>query len=242
MLKAKVIPVIVLLFLCRGLAVQAQATVDSVQIKLDNYKKLLDAGAIDQDEYDKMKSQLQNTTQPAGPQTKTAVTQTSDSAKTKLDQLRKLFDTGVINEDEYNRARAKLLGLTLPETKPEIVKPDVVVTKADTMPLKALGDRAKSKVIAGSVILSVGVGFVAGDILYAVLAPKPSSANADTLSSEKVTRRGAEVALGVLGGLASGGGALFLALGLKDRTIYRRRNKAITMNFTGKEIEIALVF
>lgn len=212
---------------------------DSTQLKLDEYKKLFDAGIIGEDEYNKMKTDLLS---PKQQPVTTGVTQstTSDSTRIKLDQLKKLYDTGVINDEEYARSRAKLLGLPQPETKPE-VKPDIVITKADTMSLAALRDRSKSKIIAGSVILSVGGGFIIGDILLATLSPKLNPKDS-LYSDKKTTRTGSEAALGVLGGVASIGGAVFLALGLKDRVIYRRRNKSLTMNFTGKEIEIAFVF
>ena len=178
---------------------------------------------------------------PSKSNTNAPQTKTSDSTQIKLDRLKKLLDSGDIGLDEYNESRAKLLGLPQPvETKPDL-KSDIAVTKADTMSLSALKERYKSKIIAGSVILSVGGGFIIGDILLATLSPKLNSK--DSLYSEKLaTRTGSEAALGVLGGVAAAGGAVFLALGLKDRVIYRRRNKELTMNFTGKEIEVAFVF
>jgi hypothetical protein len=172
-------------------------------------------------------------------------TKLADSTQVKLDEYRKLFDSGVIGEDEYNKLRSHLLGNNAPETKQETVKSDVFLTKADTMPMRALKERYKGRIVAGSVILSVGTAFLAGDVVYGLLAPKPpkaNSTNADTISSEKATHLGSEIALGVIGGLAAAGGSVFLALGLKDKAIYRRRGKELTMNFTGKEIQIAFVF
>ena len=247
MLNVKLKPGIILFLVFAGICVRGQApsetgknpTADSIQIKLDEFKKLLDSGVIGEDEYNKMKSELQN----AKPQNTTATPQkagTTDSTQAKLDQLKKLYETGAISDDDYNKAKAKILGLPQPETKPE-VKSEVFLTKADTMSLKALGERAKSKVIAGSVILSVGGGFIIGDILLATVSKKLKPKDS-AYSDEVTTRRGSEAALGVLGGVASIGGAVFLALGLKDKAIYRRRNKALTMNFTGKEVEIAFVF
>jgi hypothetical protein len=170
----------------------------------------------------------------------------ADSTQIKLDQYKKLFDSGVIGEDEYNKLKSQLLGNNVPETRQqEIVKPDVILTKADTMPLRLLKDRYKGRTVAGSVILSVGAAFLIGDIVYASMPlklPKPNNTNADTISSEKATHLGSAVALGVIGGLAAVGGSVFLALGLKDKAIYRRRGKELTMNYTGKEIEIAFVF
>ena len=244
-MKLKLGTILFLVF--AGFCVQGQATSDSTktnagdstQIKLNEYKKLFDAGVIGDDEYNKMKSELLNGGQPNVPST-AQKTVTIDSTQQKLDQLKKLYETGVINEDEYNRSKAKILGLPQPEIKPE-VKSEVFLSKADTMPLKALEDRAKSKVIAGSVILSVGAGFIIGDILFSTLSPKLNPKDS-AYAIEVTTRRGSEAALGVLGGVASIGGAVFLALGLKDRAIFRRRSKSLTMNFTGKEIEMAFNF
>jgi len=167
---------------------------------------------------------------------------TSDSTKIKLEQYKKLLDDGTIGEDEYNRKKAELLGTTQPEVKqPEVVKQEREVTKADTIPMSTLKEHYKSKIIAGSVILSVGTAFWVGDVLLATTSAKLNPK--DSLYSTKLeTRRGSETALGVLGGLASVGGAVFLALGLKDKAIYRRRGKELTMNFTGKEIQIAFAF
>jgi hypothetical protein len=166
----------------------------------------------------------------------------SDSTRVKLEQYKRLLDDGTISEDEYNRKKAELLGTTQPETKQtEVVKPEKDITKADTMSMASLKERYKSKVIAGSVILSVGTAFWVGDVLLAATSKKLNPT--DSLYSTKLeTRRGSETALGVLGGLASVGGAVFLALGLKDKAVYRRRGKELTMNFTGKEIEMAFVF
>ena len=168
----------------------------------------------------------------------------ADSTKIKLEQYKKLLDDGTIGEDEYNKKKAELLGTTQPEVKQkdkEVVKSEKEVTKADTIPMSALKDRYKSKIIAGSVILSVGTAFWVGDVIMAATSPKLNPT--DSLYSTKLeTRRGSETALGILGGVASVGGAVFLALGLKDRAVYKRRGKELTMNFTGKEIEIAFVF
>ena len=241
MLSLKIRLGIILLFVCAGIFAQAQTPAntlgDSTQIKLDQYKKLFDEGVIGEDEYNKLKNQLQ-VTKPAA--TGSVQTKTTDSTQIKLDQLKKLLDTGVISQDEFAKSRAKILGLPEPEIKQD-VKSDVVLSKTDTMPLNALRDRARSKVIGGSVILSVGCGFVIGDILFATLSA-PLDPKDSLYSDKRATRHGSEAALGVLGGVATIGGAVFLALGLKDRTIYRRRNKELTMNFTGKEIEIAFVF
>jgi hypothetical protein len=170
----------------------------------------------------------------------------ADSTQIKLDQYKKLFDSGVIGEDEYNKLRSQLLGTVSPEAKQqETVKSDVIITKADTMPMRSLKERYKSRIVAGSAILSVGAAFLAGDIVYSTIPlklPKPNGTNADTISSEKATHLGSQIALGVIGGLATVGGSVFLALGLKDKAIYRRRGKALTMNYTGKEIQIAFVF
>ena len=249
MLNVKIKLGLILLLASWGVHAQSQTPAggqkpsgtDSTQIKLDEYKKLFDAGIIGEDEYNKMKSQLQNTPSVSLPSTTGQVLKKEqDSTQIKLDQLKKLYDTGVINEEEFARTRAKLLGIPVPEMKPD-TKSDLILTKADTMPLQALKERYKSKVIAGSVILSVGAGFIIGDILMASLSKKLDPK--DSLYSDKLTtRRGSEAALGVLGGVAAIGGSVFLALGLKDKAIYRRRNKELTMNFTGKEIEIAFVF
>jgi hypothetical protein len=170
----------------------------------------------------------------------------ADSTQIKLDQYKKLYDSGVIGEDEYNKLKSQLQGNVAPETqRQEIVKPDVIITKADTMPLRLLKERYKGRIVAGSVILSVGTAFLVGDIIYASMPlklPKANATNADTISSEKATHLGSAVALGVIGGLAAVGGSVFLALGLKDKATYRRRGKELSMNFTGKEIEIAFVF
>jgi hypothetical protein len=247
MLNVKIKLSTILFLVLAGFLAQGQTPSDSVkgtdstQIKLDAYKKLLDSGVIGEDEYNKMKSELQNAKQQptiAAP----SQTATSDSTQLKLAQLKKLYDTGVISEDEYSRSTAKLLGLPPPtETKPDI-KPDLTITKADTMNLEALKARSKSKVIAGSVILSVGGAFIIGDILLSSLPSLKLNPKDSLYSDELTTRRGAQAALGVLGGVASIGGAVFLALGLKDRAIFRRRNKSLTMNFNGKEIELAFVF
>ncbi len=166
----------------------------------------------------------------------------ADSVKVKLEQYKKLLDDGTIGEDEYNRKKAELLGTPQPEIKqPEVVKSDVVISKSDTIPLQVLKERYKSKIIAGSVILSVGTAFVVGDILLATTGRKLHPT--DPLYSQEVaTRRGSEIALGVLGGLASAGGAAFLALGLKDKAVYRRRGKELSFNFNGRELEIAFRF
>jgi uncharacterized membrane protein len=248
MLNVKLKLVAILFLVFAGFCVQGQApsgqdntvTGDSTQIKLDEYKKMYESDDIDSDEYNKLKAGLLNTKpQPQTPGT--ANTQTTDSTQIKLDQLKKVYDTGAMNDEDYNKARAKILGLPQPEIKQPEVKSEVFLSKTDTMSLKALQDRAKSKVIGGSVILSLGAGFIIGDILLATVSRKLNPKDS-TYSDELTTRRGSEAALGVLGGVASIGGAVFLALGLKDRAIYRRRNKALTMNFTGKEIEIAFVF
>jgi hypothetical protein len=170
----------------------------------------------------------------------------ADSTQIKLNEYKKLLDSEVIGVDEYNKMKSQLLGNATPETgQSEIVKPDIIITRADTMPMRLLKDRYKARVVAGAVILSVGGAFIVGDIVYASIPPKlpkPNSTNADTISSEKATHVGSSVALGVIGGLAAVGGSVFLALGLKDKATYRRRGKELSMNFTGKEIEIAFVF
>ena len=163
-----------------------------------------------------------------------------DSTQIKLDQYKRLLDTGAIGEDEYNRLKAQLLGTSLPETKPE-PKSEVFLSKVDTMSMQALKERYKAKIIAGSAILSVGGAFLVGDILMATLSHKLNPT--DSLYSLKVsTRRGSEIALGVLGGLATIGGSVFLALGIKDRAVYRRRGKELTMDFNGREFQIAFNF
>ena len=165
-----------------------------------------------------------------------------DSVKVKLEQYKKLLDDGTIGEDEYNRKKAELMGTKQSEIKqPEVVRPDLVIRKSDTIPMQVLKERYKSKIIAGSVILSVGTAFVVGDILLAATGRKLHST--DSLYSQEVaTRHGSEAALGVLGGLASAGGAVFLALGLKDKAVYRRRGKELSFNFNGQELEIAFRF
>ena len=166
----------------------------------------------------------------------------SDSTRIKLEQYKKLLDDGTIGEDEYNRKKAEILGIAQPETKQvEVIKPEMELTKADTMSMALLRERYKSRIVAGSVILSVGTAFWVGDVILATTSQKLNPT--DSLYSNKLaTSRGSETSLGVLGGVASIGGAVFLALGLKDKALYRRRGKTLTMNFTGKEIEIAFVF
>jgi hypothetical protein len=174
----------------------------------------------------------------------------ADSTRNKLEEIKKLLDDGTIDQEEYNKKKAELLGSSTKQgkvdsTQVKIAQPKdtlMEVKKADTMSLTALKERYKAKTAAGCVILSVGTAFWVGDIFYAAFSPKPNSTNADTLASEKVTRTGAEAALGVLGGVATIGGAVFLALGLKDKAIYRRRGKELTMNFTGKEVQFAFRF
>jgi len=182
----------------------------------------------------------------------------ADSVQKQLEQYKKLFENNDIGKEEYEQKKAELMGShpeagdtmvhggkqgkTVLTKAPVIDSTQLEIRKVDTMSMAALKDRYKGKIVAGSVILSVGTAFWVGDCFFARFSPKPNSTNADTLASEKVTRQGAEIALGVLGGVASIGGAVFMALGLKDKAVYRRRGKELTMNFTGQEIQIAFVF
>ena len=239
MLNVKLKLAVILVISLFAFTAKSQGTADSIQIKLEQYKKLYESGAIDEEEYNKMKLQLQ----PA-PKTNPVVISNQpkavDSTQIKLDQYKKLLDTGAIGEDEYNRLKAQLLGTPMPEAKPE-PKSEVFLSKVDTMSMQALKERYKAKIIAGSAILSVGGAFLVGDILMATLSHKLNPA--DSLYSLKVsTRRGSEIALGVLGGLATIGGSVFLALGIKDRAVYRRRGKELTMDFNGREFQIAFNF
>src|SRR5271156_909105 len=84
------------------LSVKSQAPTDSLQIKLDQYKKLLDNGVISEEEYNKMKSELF-----APPAASSLQTKTTDSTQIKLDQYKKLYDSGVISEEEYNKMKSQ---------------------------------------------------------------------------------------------------------------------------------------
>ena len=241
MLNVKIKLCCFLLLTFIALGAMSQSSSDSTQIKLEQYKKLYDSGVIGEDEYNKMKAELLSPAKPVIAAPGTANIKAVDSIQIKLDQNKKLFDSGVISEDEYNKTKALLLGKTAPETKTENKPDPLAVTKVDTMSLPALKERYKAKIVAGSIILSVGTAFWVGDVLLATVSTRLNPT--DSLYSQKVSnRRGSEIGLGILGGVASVGGAVFLALGLKDRAIYRRRGKELTLNFTGKEIQIALAF
>jgi hypothetical protein len=167
-----------------------------------------------------------------------------DSIKIKIDQLKKEYESGAMDEEEYNKKRAEITGTPLPNgaevtgKKVNNAASSEVIRKVDTMSMTALKDRYHSRIIAGSVITSVGLGFVVGDILFATLAQKINPDSVDEVS----LRRNSQIALGVIGGLVSGAGAVFLTLGLKDKAIYKRRGKELSMVLKGNELGFAFIF
>jgi hypothetical protein len=170
-----------------------------------------------------------------------------DSVKIKLDQLRKEYESGAMGEEDYNKKKAEITGvpsqneIEVTGGKPNNPPGLEVLRKADTMSMTALKDRYHSRVIAGSVITTVGLGFVVGDILFAALAQKINPHDT-TYADEVSLRRNSQIALGVIGGLVSSAGTVFLTLGLKDKAIYKRRGKELTMVLKGNEIGFAFIF
>jgi hypothetical protein len=164
--------------------------------------------------------------------------QAQDSTQVKLGQYKKLRELGVISEDEFIQDSAKLFNVVI--VKKEEPKEEKI-RKADTMSLAALKDRYKARVTAGTIITSVGGAFIVGDLLFVGLAHKLNPLDSN-YNDEVRTRRGSQIALGVIGGVAAVGGSIFIALGLKDKVIYRNRNKTLTMDFNGREIGLVYNF
>ena len=156
------------------------------------------------------------------------VAQVQDSTQIKLDQYKKWHELGLISDEEYNTTKAKLLNLPVEIKQKEIDESKIYFRKIDTISLGDLHQRFKSKIIAGSVILSFGVVLINGAVVYHYVTKGQIPTGT--------------IGLAVIGSLSTITGAVLLGLGIHDRVVFRERKASLSMDVSLNQIGLTYNF